>query len=139
MLPSYLKQWMTGSSSESFRYSRTHLIFEIPTNFPPQSAPEKLCNPMSPWHLLQPMACTLSTTLIFLDLLPLPVWNVRLVIGWDPRRPCDTKSIRSVRTSVLGTRHRFPAIYFHPQRLGLDKELECQLLHVHAHPQSLCS
>ena len=56
--PRFRKQSMIRSSTSRERYAAAQVFFEIPTNVPPQTVPEKLCKPMRPWALCCPIACT---------------------------------------------------------------------------------
>ena len=43
----------------------------------------------------------------------------------DPRRPCDTRSSRSVSTSVSGDQTHISCLYFRPQKWELDEGARC--------------
>ena len=52
-------------------------VFEIPTSFPPQSVPEKLCIPRRSWHLWCPITWIRLNISTFHFFDPFPVENFR--------------------------------------------------------------
>ena len=71
----------------------------IPTNFQPQSAPEKLDSPMNPWQFRVPITCTLLIMSISLYFLLLPAKHFRFV-GMQ-----ETRSMRRMKMSVSHILH----------------------------------
>lgn len=78
--PRLQKQSMMGLSSSSERQAAAQLFCDFPTNFPPQSAPEKLCRPMRPWALRRPITCTHFRT----RLMPLHIAQMNTLEKDDP-------------------------------------------------------
>ena len=81
------------------RLNLIHVDLLIPANLPPQSAPLKLCKPISPLDFSLPTAFTFSSTSIVRYLVHL---SVKRFSAWSRCSARATRSMSSIKTSVSG-------------------------------------
>jgi len=78
-------------------------VLTIPMNLLPQSVPEKLCSPRSPWYLWCPMTSACLNPSISHALVPLPIKNLRQM-GW--------KRVHKILHQAVAAVHQYPNAQF---------------------------